>query len=170
MNRDQKFFDRYSLVLGGLGAIALVILVLAMKFSDMTQGVYTRDGAEYQAAVDERIRPFGTVYLPGDEIDAAVPTVTAAATPEPVATAMTGPQIYNSACNVCHGAGIGGAPILGDVDAWASRIAQGTDMLNEHAVAGFSGSTGVMPPKGGLVSLSDAEIHDAVAYMVGESQ
>ena len=170
MNRDQKFFDMYSLVLGGLGAIALAILVLAMKFSDLTQGVYTRDGAEYQAAVAERIRPFGAVYLPGDEIDATVPTVIAAATPEPVATVMTGPQVYNSACNVCHGAGIGGAPILGDADAWSPRIAQGMDMLNEHAVTGFAGTTGVMPPKGGQMSLSDTEIHDAVTYMVGESQ
>ena len=67
MKRDQKFFDRYSLVLGVLGAATIAILVLAMKLSDMTQGVYTRDGAEYQAALNARIRPFGEIYLPGEE-------------------------------------------------------------------------------------------------------
>jgi len=44
----------YSLVIGVLAAIGLAILVLAMKMSDITQGVYTRDGAEYQAAVPSR--------------------------------------------------------------------------------------------------------------------
>ena len=40
----------YSLVIGALAAIALGILVLAMKMSDRTQGVYTRDTAEYRSS------------------------------------------------------------------------------------------------------------------------
>ena len=68
LNRDQKFFDRYSLVLGILGAITIALIALAMKISDMTQDVYTHDGAEYQAAVEDRIRPFGAVSLPGEEL------------------------------------------------------------------------------------------------------
>jgi len=51
LSRDQKFFDMYSLVIGVSAAILLAFLVLAMKMSDLTQGVYTRDVAEYQAAV-----------------------------------------------------------------------------------------------------------------------
>ncbi|MEO1203835.1 MAG: c-type cytochrome, partial [Pseudomonadota bacterium] len=169
MNRDQKFFDMYSLVLGVLGAIALAILVLAMKISDLTQGVYSRDTDEYRAAVAERIRPVGEVYLPGDEVDAGAATVEVAPTPEPVAAALSGPQVYNDACNVCHGNGVGGSPIVGDVDAWAPRIAKGIDVLYDHAINGFNGEAGVMIAKGGRADLSDEEVQLAVDYMVAES-
>ncbi len=170
MSRDQQFFDMYSLVIGVLAAVALAILVLAMKMSDLTQGVYTRNVDEYQAAVDERIRPVGQVYLPGEEQQAEAPTVETPPAPEPVATTMSGPQVYNEACLVCHGAGIGGAPILGDAGQWTDRIAQGNDVLVQHAIEGFTGSTGFMPPKGGRADLSDDEVAAAVEYMVDESQ
>lgn len=170
MSRDQKFFDLYSLVIGILAAFALAIFVLAMKMSDLTQGVYTRDADEYQAAVNERIRPLGQVYLPGEEHASEAPKLVAVVEPDPVVTAMTGPQVYNSACLACHGAGVAGAPILGDAPAWEARIAQGTGVLNDHAVNGYTGSAGVMPAKGGRVDLSDQEVIDAVAYMVGESR
>ena len=170
MSRDQKFFDMYSLVIGVLAAFALAILVLAMKMSDLTQGVYVRDTSEYQAAVAERIRPVGQVYLPGEEHEAPAPTVTAAPEPAPVATALTGPQVYNAACNACHGTGVGGAPIVGDVAEWEPRIAQGMDVLNDHAINGFDGDAPTpMLAKGGRVDLSDQEVIDAVAYMVEES-
>ncbi|MBT8098639.1 MAG: c-type cytochrome [Gammaproteobacteria bacterium] len=160
----------YSLVLGVLGAVALAILVLAMKLSDLTQDVYTRDIDEYQAAVAERIRPFGEVYMPGEEQLSSAPKVQTAASPEPVKTAMTGPQVYNSACIACHGTGVGGAPVVGDVPAWTARIAQGDDTLYDHAINGFQSSAGVMIAKGGRLDLSDKEVQDAVDYMVTESR
>ncbi|MBT8098779.1 MAG: c-type cytochrome [Gammaproteobacteria bacterium] len=141
-----------------------------MKMSDLTQGVYTRDADEYQAAVAARIQPLSQVYLPGEEAEATAPKLETAIAVDPVVTAMSGPQVYNTACLACHGAGIGGAPILGDASAWAPRIAQGSDVLNDHAINGYTGSVGYMPPKGGRVDLSDQEIIDAVAYMVDESQ
>jgi cytochrome c5 len=171
LSRDQKFFDMYSLVIGVLAAFALAILVLALKMSDLTQGVYVRDAAEYQAAVAERIRPVGQVYLPGEEHEAAAPTVETTPEADPVATVMTGPQVYNAACNACHSNGVGGAPITGDVAEWAPRIAQGMDVLNDHAINGFDGDAPTpMLPKGGRVDLSDQEVIDAVAYMVEQSQ
>ena len=160
----------YSLVIGILAAIALAILVLAMKMSDLTQGVYTRDTAEYQQELAARIRPVGQVYLAGEEQQSSAPTVETSAEPEPVATAMSGPQVYNSACLACHGAGIGGAPVLGDAAQWVERIAQGAATLKEHALQGFSGSTGFMPPKGGRLDLSDAEIEAAVDYMINQTR
>ena len=169
MSRDQKFFDMYSLVIGVLAAVALAILVLTMKMQDLTQGVYVRDTAEYQQAVLKRIQPVGQVYLPGEQHSAAAPTVSTPVQPEPVATLMTGPQVYNSACSACHGAGIGGAPVLGDAAQWVERIAQGQDTLKQHAIQGFTGSAGYMPPKGGRLDLSDAEIESAVEFMVGEA-
>jgi cytochrome c5 len=160
----------YSLVIGALAAVAIAILVLAMKMSDQTQGIYTRDAAEYQAAVAERIAPVGKVYLPGEEQQATVPIVAAVAEPEPVATAMTGPQVYNTACLACHSTGVGGAPVVGDAAQWADRNAQGIDVLYDHAINGFDGDAATpMLPKGGRADLSDQEIKDAVDYMVAES-
>lgn len=170
MSRDQKFFDLYSLVIGVLAIFALVILVVAMRMSDLTQGVYTRESDEYQAAVAERIRPFGRVYLPGEEHEASAPPLETAEEPAPVAAALSGPQVYNAACLACHGAGIGGAPVLGDAAAWGPRIEQGVDVLKSHAINGFNGSVGFMPAKGGRVDLSDDEVAAAVEYMVGEAQ
>ena len=169
MSRDQKFTTRHSHGIGVYVAGALVIFLLAMKISDMTTDDNTQDSA-YQAAVSARIRPVGQIYLPGEEHEAPAPTVEMPAEPEPVATRMTGPQVYNTACLACHGAGIGGAPILGDVALWADRIAQGTAVLKQHALSGFAGSTGYMPPKGGRVDLSDAEIEAAVDYMIAAAQ
>ena len=170
MDRDQKFFDMYSLVIGVLAIAALGIFILAMKISDRTQEAFKREGAEYQATIASRIRPFGEVYLPGEEDAAAAPTAKTVAEPEPVAAAMSGPQVYNSACLACHGAGIGGAPVPGNAEAWAARIAQGLDVLKNHAINGFQGTAGYMPAKGGRIDLSDEDVASAVEFMVSESQ
>jgi len=169
LSRDQKFFDMYSLVIGVLVVAAIGIYILAAKMSESTQQVYTRETAEYQAAVLERIAPVGEVYLPGEEQQADAPVVETAAEPEPVATAMTGPQVYNTACLACHASGVGGAPVVGDAAQWTDRIAQGVDVLKQHALEGFSGAAGYMPPKGGRIDLSDEEVGSAVDYMVDES-
>ena len=85
------------------------------------------------------------------------------------AAPLTGPQVYNAVCIACHAPpGVGGAPALGDRDAWAPRIAQGMDTLIDHALHGFTGSKGVMPRKGERVDLSDEEIIGAVEYMVAQ--
>lgn len=56
------------------------------------------------------------------------------------------------------------APKFGDKAAWAPRIAQGLDTLYQHAINGFQGKSGVMPPKGGS-SASDDEVKAAVRYI-----
>lgn len=160
----------YSLVIGVLAAISLAIFVLAMKISASTQEVYKKETAEYRAAVAERIRPVGQVYLPGEAVTAAAPVVETVEKPEPVAVAMSGPQVYNSACLACHGAGVAGAPVLGDAAQWAPRIAQGMEVLTKHAIEGYSGEQGYMPPKGGRMDLSDEEVAAAVEYMAAEAQ
>ena len=94
---------------------------------------------------------------------AAAPAAPAAA--PAVASADTGKTLYNSACVACHGAGIAGAPKVGDKAAWAARIGQGNATLYEHAIKGFQGKAGVMPPKGGSTA-PDADVKAAVDYMV----
>ena len=69
-----------------------------------------------------------------------------------------------------RGAGVAGAPILGDVEAWAARIDQGTEVLTRHAIEGYSGAVGYMPAKGGRTDLSDEAVALAVEYIVAESQ
>jgi cytochrome c5 len=99
---------------------------------------------------------------------AAAPAAVAAAAPvagPAVASADTGKKAYDTACFACHGAGIAGAPKFGDKAAWSARIGQGSSVLYEHAIKGFQGKAGVMPPKGGS-ALPDADVKAAVDYMV----
>jgi len=99
---------------------------------------------------------------------AAAPAAPAAAAPA-VANADAGKALYNSACVACHGAGIAGAPKLADKAAWAPRIKQGDVVLYEHALKGFQGKAGVMPPKGGSTA-PDADVKAAVDFMVASSR
>ena len=68
----------------------------------------------------------------------------------------------------CHTTGAGGAPKLGDVAAWADRIAKGNDALYASGINGVAG-TGMIA-KGGCMSCSDEEINAAVDFMVAGSQ
>ena len=84
--------------------------------------------------------------------------------------AVDGQKVYQSACIACHGAGVAGAPMVGNAVAWAARIAAGSDSLYANAINGLVGSSGVMPAKGGNSSLSDSEVKAAVDHMVSQSQ
>ena len=100
--------------------------------------------------------------------------VVAAAIPPPAAPAASdageGKKVYDTACVACHGTGIAGAPKTGDKAAWSARIAQGANVLHEHAIKGFQGKSGMMPPKGGNMSLSDAQVQAAVDFMAAASK
>lgn len=73
---------------------------------------------------------------------------------------------YQRTCAACHNLGVAGAPKLGDPDLWNHRIDKGIDTLVKHAIEGFAGDRGVMPPKGGFKKLSDEEVRAIVEYMV----
>jgi cytochrome c len=76
-----------------------------------------------------------------------------------------GEKVYQQACMMCHGGGVAGSPMTGDMAAWAARIAQGRDKLVSNAIVGI----GVMPPKGGQSQLSDEEVASAVDYMIQQA-
>jgi cytochrome c5 len=101
----------------------------------------------------------------------AAPAAASAAASSPAAApaADAGKKLYDSTCFACHGQGIGGAPKFSDKTAWAPRVSQGSATLYEHALKGFQGKTGVMPPKGGSTA-SDDEVKAAVDYMVAAAK
>ena len=71
-----------------------------------------------------------------------------------------GEEVYKAQCLVCHGAGVAGAPKLGDAAAWGARIATGYEALLNSALKG----KGAMGAQGGG-DFEDAEIGRAVVYM-----
>ena len=147
--------------------VAVVFYNFARKLDHFTASVDKR-GVEVHDTVAGRIRPFGRVKLPGDALEPGELQIDEVPPAEPHATVMSGPQVFNEACIVCHGNGIGGAPMLNDRAAWAPRIAQGMETLYQHAIEGYTGSTGYMPPKGARLDLSDAEVNGAVDYMLSQ--
>lgn len=81
-----------------------------------------------------------------------------------------GKSVFNSGCAACHASGVAGAPKVGDKDAWAARMTQDIKVIYGNAINGFQGATGVMPPKGGFMNLSDDDVKAAVDYMIEESK
>src|SRR5271169_5958974 len=111
------------------------------------------------AAVTARLQPVAHLALAEP---AAAPAAGAAG------TLKKGQAVYAETCVACHGEGIAGAPKFGDKKAWAPRIAQGFDILVKHALEGFTGKDGTMPPNGGS-SFEDVEVARAVAYMADKA-
>lgn len=110
----------------------------------------------------------------GDKNKAATavtaPVVATAPVGAPVADNALGMSVFSKTCWLCHATGVGGAPKTFDKADWGPRIAQGRDVLYKHALEGFTGAKGVMPPRGTGTALSDDEIKAAVNYMVDKSR
>jgi c(7)-type cytochrome triheme protein len=77
--------------------------------------------------------------------------------------ADAGKDLYTKTCGVCHVAGIAGAPRYGNSADWQPRIAAGTARLYTSALKGTPKG---MPPKGGNLEASDADVKAAVDYML----
>ncbi len=121
------------------------------------------------AAAEEASADEGTADAAASEEEAVASEEEAATSEEEASSGgsgLDGEALYASAgCVACHAAGVAGAPLIGDADAWAPRLEQGVDALYESV---FNGK-GVMPPRGGS-SASDEEIMAVVDYMVSEVQ
>jgi cytochrome c5 len=165
-SHDRKFFDTFLLILGILVGIAIALVVLARFIAANTSVAERQDDPVYEQQVEARIHPFARDAVAGeDNADLAVPTA------EPTtATDLPAETVFNQACAACHGAGIAGAPKFGDKAAWAPRIAQGKETLYQHALHGFQGKSGFMPPKGGRADFTDQSVMNGVDYMVAAGQ
>nr|WP_310344067.1 c-type cytochrome [Pelomonas aquatica] len=101
----------------------------------------------------------------------AAPAAAPAPAPAPaVAENTVGKSVFGKTCAMCHAAGVAGAPKPGDKADWGPRIAQGNEVLYKHALEGFTGAKGMMPPRGGGTSLTDDEVKAAVDFMVAQSR
>ena len=109
---------------------------------------------------------------PASASNAPAPVVAEASAAAPAAAPVneSGKKTFGATCSMCHAAGVGGAPKPGDKADWAPRIAQGMDMLYKHAMDGFTGAKGMMPPRGGNPKLTDDEMKAAVNFMVDQSR
>lgn len=115
--------------------------------------------------------PEPAAAAPAPAAPAAAASAGSAAAPQaaagsgPAADVARGETVYKQACSACHQMGVAGAPRLGDRAAWAPRLQQGLQTLQQHALQGIRG----MPPKGGRLDMADEWILDAVAFMVQQS-
>ncbi|NNF51710.1 MAG: cytochrome c5 family protein [Gammaproteobacteria bacterium] len=122
--------------------------------------------------IEEQIEPFGKVAVAGQDAPPVMAPPPVSVQPAVVAVVeeVSGEDVYNGACAVCHTAGIAGSPKTGDVAAWSSRIAKGAETLYANAINGYQGEAGVMPAKGGRADLTDEAVRAAVDYMTAQSQ
>ena len=142
-------------------------IVLLIKLITGGLDVDPNSNAMTEEAIAQRLKPVGEVAIGKVERpQQAAGGAPQAAAPTGAKAANAGEQVYNTVCQACHGAGVLGAPKVGDKGAWQPRVAQGMNTLYEHSLKGIR----AMPPKGGAMSTPDADIKAAVDYMVGKSK
>jgi cytochrome c5 len=141
-----------QLIIVVLLAFIVPIVIIGLLSQLLTSEPHATSQNEQR--VLERIKPVGTVVI----ADASAPRGN-----------LTGEQVNAQVCKTCHEGGLAGAPKTGDKAAWTPRIAQGEKALVQHAVGGFQGKVGVMPPKGGNADLTDDEVHRAVVYLANQA-
>lgn len=92
--------------------------------------------------------------------------IVAAVLPAAAAPAQrSGREVVEAQCVICHGAGLEGAPRIGDAKAWAPRAKAGLTTLTARAIEGVRR----MPAHGGQLSITDLEIKRAISYMINQS-
>lgn len=168
---DSVFLKRFSMLIGALALVAVLLAVLATYIYDQNPPL---PNVNKEALVEHRIAPVGGVYA-GDTGRAAMQAAQeaaakAAASQVAYGGSTDGKTIFDNLCHSCHETGVAGAPKVGDKPEWAPRIAEGAATLLKHALDGFSGKTGVMPPKGGNPALTEEQVKAAVEWMVAQSK
>ncbi len=160
---DKVFVRHFSIII-----ILLVVFTIAMALvgNHFNTVLKPADNPSRLSTLEKRLESPAAVYT-GTEAPAATQAA-APANSSPAATTdstaeIDAAAIYQTACFACHGTGAAGAPKL-EAAAWTDRLTQGEDTLVDHAINGLN----AMPPKGGQMQLSDAEIRAVVEYMVAQ--
>ena len=155
-NHDKSFAFSFLAVLGFLVAFTLGIMIIAglLTVDDKTAA---RDAGAIKK-LEARIAPVGTVITDPSKL------VKVSAAPH---APLSGEQVVAQVCTACHGAGVLGAPKIGDKAAWGARkgAAGGLDGLTASAIKGKN----AMPARGGNPDLSDAEVKSAIELMLKQT-
>jgi cytochrome c5 len=157
--QDSNFFRTFVLVLVLLGVFMAVIIYLANTLTSSESA--DQSDPRIQAEINKLIAPVGVVAT------TASANAGASMAAAEGGGAIDGKAVFQGTCFACHGTGAAGSPKAGDKAAWAPHLAKGLATLHQHAIHGFTGKKGMMPAKGGNMSLSDAQVEAAVNYMVG---
>ena len=155
-------------------AFVIPIAIISVLAHLATSGDHEKGSpAMSEDAIAKRLKAVGEVVVdPNQPEPAPAAPVAVAAAPAPAAGAPAaakggdsgkGKSVYDTACTACHTAGVAGAPKAGDKAAWAPRIKSGMEALYTSALKGKN----AMPPKGGNPALPDADVKEAVNYLVG---
>jgi cytochrome c5 len=130
--------------------IPIICIVLLVQY--VTHAPLTGAGSSAQdpQAVEARIRPVATLEYRD---------------PNAPKQYLSAEAVYKNNCLACHGAGIAGAPKVGDAPSWKARIGAGYTTLLSHALNGID----AMPAKGGNTELDDFEVARAVVLMANQS-
>jgi cytochrome c5 len=157
------------IMLGFLSALLAMAAMLVLHHHDIPAEIEThrRNLIGSGMTTADRIAPVAKIAMAGS---AKVSADLAQASAIVQVKERDGQQVYQASCVACHGAGIAGAPKVGDKAQWIARVSAGTDALYRHALLGLQGAAGVMPAKGGNPSLSDQEVKAAVDFMVAQLQ
>jgi cytochrome c5 len=149
MSTEEKITSNNLLVkvIKLAGLFVGLLIVMSAFYALIT---YTSKESESSASVKENIKPVAVVEMSANG---------------GVHVAQSGEDIVKGVCVACHGAGVLGSPKLGDKAQWAPRIAQGYDVLVQHAINGIRS----MPARGGNAELTDEEVAAAVAVMANQS-
>lgn len=154
-NHDKVFFVTFGAVVGVLVSITAVCITAARIVTPAPEP----DAAAAQR-LDERTRPVGMAITDAKllKVSMAAPAAHAAQPPD---------QVFSKVCSACHGAGLLGAPKVGDKAAWSARVsaAGGLNGLTASAIKGKN----AMPPRGGAADLGDDELKATIQYMMKQS-
>ena len=151
---------------GGFADLTDAELRNAIVYMFQSGGVSVPDVKTAAAAPGTATPPAAIAGAPAAAAPAAPAQAGSTASPAKPGGAADGKKVYDTACALCHAAGVAGAPKTGDKTAWAPRIKIGLDTLHQSALKG----KGAMPPKGGNAALSDADVMAAVDYLVSQAK
>ena len=157
--------------IGGIVLTLFLILLGTINAGDVNERQRVDRNTRYGASsgTAERVKAVGQMNLASHTAASSAASSAATQVAATETAVIDVKKIYNGMCVACHGAGVAGAPRVGDKGAWAERIDKGASTLYANAINGVQGSSGVMPAKGGNPALSDDEIKAVVDYMVAQS-
>ena len=197
---DKQFFRNFTLVVIALAVMMVVFLILAFingannseemikrqdvivaertapmgKVSVAGEEMMTEETAMEETMMEETAME-ETMQEGVTNVASAAGTDTPAMDTAVDETALTkvemnGEKLYNQICVACHSIDGIGSPVLGDIEAWAPRIAKGVEVLYENAINGYVGPEGYMMPARGGANFTDEQVRITVDYMVEKSQ